>query len=91
MQLTPEETTQLRIEYKQQIQKAMDLPKGSFEDWFISRINTLLEEREKGLVEKVENCKKPVDLLLNYSIVGDVEKRAFNRGMDVAINIIKNQ
>jgi len=109
MQLTPEETKQLREEYEQEMIKSKSWSGGLFgsfdeigdeteftvdEDaileFFISRINTLLEEKEKGLVEKIEE-EKFIVTESSGEYTGWIHNRSMNKGMEKAINIIKNQ
>ena len=50
-----EKEQQLRIEYKQQVQKSMDLPKGSFENWFIDCMKKLEIEAHNNALKMVED------------------------------------
>ena len=88
MKLTPEETKQIREEFDKCVpNNGEDIFTETVSDWWLSRINTLLEEKGKGLVEKIiegttyDHSKCP----LPQSCTG------YMNGVEDSINIIKNQ
>jgi hypothetical protein len=59
MQLTPQETKQLREDWYKALQESqnpdLSFSNGMIFDWFTDRFNTLLEEKQRGLIEEIRN------------------------------------